>query len=88
MAKSSNQRLHDAQQATASIQRHVASELLERLNDDLTRSAVERQLSIVQEALRVALLQEPGLRQSWPDMDAALRKPARPGRCSFHAGAG
>ena len=48
--------------------------LLEALNDDLTRSAVERQLSIVQEALRVALLQEPGLRQSWPEVEAAMAR--------------
>jgi hypothetical protein len=61
----------------ASIQRYIASEPRERLNDDLTRSAVERQLSIVQEALRVALLQEPGLRQAWPDVDAAMRRCAR-----------
>ena len=37
MAKSSTQRLHDAQQAMASIQRYVAPEPLERLTDDLTR---------------------------------------------------
>ncbi|MFN9618442.1 MAG: hypothetical protein ACK55X_01855 [Synechococcaceae cyanobacterium] len=61
----------------ASIQRYVASEPRDRLNDDLTRSAVERQLSIVQEALRVALLQDPGLRQRWPDLDAVMRRCAR-----------
>jgi hypothetical protein len=33
---------------------------------------VERQLGIVQEALRVALLEEPCLRQIWPDVDALL----------------
>jgi uncharacterized protein with HEPN domain len=77
MAKTSTQRLQDAQQAMASTQRYVASEPLDRLNDDLTRSAVERQLSIVQEALRVALLQDPALPQSWPDLDAAMRRCAR-----------
>ena len=87
MAKTSSQRLHDAQQAMASIQRYVASEPRERLNDDLSRLAVERQLSIVQEALQVALLQEPALRQSWPDMDAALRTPVRLGASSFRGGA-
>lgn len=56
-----------------SIQRYVASDPRERLKDDLTRSAVERQLSIMQEALRVALLQDPGLRQRWPDLDAVMR---------------
>ena len=74
MAKTSSQRLHDAHQAMASIQRYVASEPRDRLNDDLTRSAVERQLSIVQEALRVALLQDAGLRQRWPDLDAVMRR--------------
>jgi hypothetical protein len=46
--------------------------LHESLSDDLTRSAVERQLGIVQEALRVALLEDPFLRQIWPDVDALL----------------
>jgi hypothetical protein len=46
--------------------------LQESLSDDLTRSAVQRQLGIVQEALRVALLEEPCLRQIWPDVDALL----------------
>ena len=73
MTKSSTHRLHDAQQAMVSIQRYVASDPRERLKDDLTRSAVERQLSIMQEALRVALLQDPGLRQRWPDLDAVMR---------------
>ena len=60
--------------ARLEAQRYVASEPRDRLNDDLTRSAVERQLSIVQEALRVALLQDPGLRQRWPDLDAVMRR--------------
>jgi hypothetical protein len=51
--------------------------LQESLSDDLTRSAVQRQLGIVQEALRVALLEEPCLRQSWPDVDALLADCAR-----------
>ncbi len=74
MAKTSSQRLQDAQQAMASIQRYIASEPRERLNDDLTRSAVERQLSIVREALRVALLQDPNLRHRWPELDAAMAR--------------
>ena len=74
MAKTSSQRLQDAQQAMASIQRYIASEPRERLTDDLTRSAVERQLSIVQEALRVALLQDPGLRHRWPELDAVMAR--------------
>lgn len=48
--------------------------LREALNDDLTRSAMERQLSIVREALRVALLQDPSLRHSWPEVDAAMAR--------------
>jgi len=51
--------------------------LQESLSDDLTRSAVERQLGIVQEALRVALVEEPSLRQTWPDVDALLAGCAR-----------
>jgi hypothetical protein len=51
--------------------------LQESLSDDLTRSAVQRQLGIVQEALRVALLEEPSLRQIWPDVDALLAGCAR-----------
>lgn len=77
MAKSSTQRLQDAHQAMASIQRYAASGSLEPLNDDLTRSAVERQLTNAQLALRVALLQEPALRQSWPDLDRAMRRCTR-----------
>jgi hypothetical protein len=51
--------------------------LQESLSDDLTRSAVERQLGIVQEALRVALVKEPSLRQTWLDVDALLAGCAR-----------
>jgi hypothetical protein len=74
MARTTKQRLQDAHAAIAAIQRYVPSEALDRLNDDLTRSAVERQLSIVREALRVALLQDPSLRQSWPELDAAMAR--------------
>ena len=72
MARTTTQRLEDAHAAIAAIQRYVPSEALDRLNDDLTRSAVERQLSIVREALRVALLQDPSLRHSWPELEAAM----------------
>jgi len=74
MARTTKQRLQDAHAAIAAMQRYVPTEALERLNDDLTRSAVERQLSIVREALRVALLQDPSLRQSWPELDAAMAR--------------
>jgi len=74
MARTTKQRLQDAHAAIAAIQRYVPSEALDRLNDDLTRSAVERQLSIVQEALRVALLQDPSLRHRWPQLEAAMER--------------
>jgi hypothetical protein len=74
MAKSTKQRLQDAHAAIAAIQRYVPSEALERLNDDLTRSAVECQLSIVREALQVALMQDPGLPHSWPELEAAMAR--------------
>jgi hypothetical protein len=74
MARTTKQRLQDAHAAIAAIQRYVPSEALERLNDDLTRSAVERQLSIVREALRVALLQDPSLRHSRPELEAAMAR--------------
>jgi uncharacterized protein with HEPN domain len=68
---------HDLQ-AISSIQRYTANApLQESLSDDLTRSAVQRQLGIVQEALRVALLEEPSLWQIWPDVDALLAGCAR-----------
>jgi hypothetical protein len=51
--------------------------LQESLSHDLTRSAVERQLGIVQEALRVALVEQPSLRQIWLDVDALLAGCAR-----------
>jgi hypothetical protein len=56
----------DADTTTAPLQ--------EALNDDLTRSAVERQRSIVREALRVAQLQDPSLRHSWPELHAAMAR--------------
>lgn len=74
MTRTTKQRLQDAHAAIAAIQRYVPSETLEALNDDLTRSAMERQLSIVREALRVALLQDPSLRHSWPELDAAMAR--------------
>jgi hypothetical protein len=73
MPPEATRRLGHALQAVGSIQRYTANApLQESLSDDLTRSAVERQLGIVQEALRVALLEEPCLRQIWPDVDALL----------------
>ena len=73
MHPEATRRLGHALQAIGSIQRYTANApLQESLSDDLTRSAVERQLGIVQEALRVALLEEPCLRQIWPDVDALL----------------
>ena len=74
MTRTTRQRLQDAHAATAAIQRYVPTEALEALNDDLTRSAVERQLSIVREALRVALLLDPSLRHRSPELDAAMAK--------------
>jgi hypothetical protein len=78
MHPEATRRLGHALQAIGSIQRYTANApLQESLSDDLTRSAVERQLGIVQEALRVALLEEPCLRQIWPDVDALLAGCAR-----------
>jgi uncharacterized protein with HEPN domain len=78
MPPEATRRLGHALQAISSIQRYTANApLQESLSDDLTRSAVERQLGIVQEALRMALLEEPCLRQSWPDVDALLAGCAR-----------
>jgi hypothetical protein len=74
MARTTKQRLQDAHAAIAAMQRYVPTEALERLNDDLTRSAVERQLSIVREALRVAVLQDPSLRPSWPELEAVMAR--------------
>jgi uncharacterized protein with HEPN domain len=78
MTPEATRRLGHALQAISSIQRYTANaSLLESLSDNLTRSAVERQLGIVQEALRVALVEEPSLRQIWPDVDALLAGCAR-----------
>ena len=41
------------------------------------RSAVLRQLGIVQEALLVALLKEPSLHKTWPQLDSWLAACAR-----------
>jgi len=71
MHPEATRRLGHALQAIGSIQRYTANAPLQKsLSDDLTRSAVQRQLGIVQEALRVALVKEPSLRQTWPDVDA------------------
>jgi uncharacterized protein with HEPN domain len=78
MHPEATRRLGHALQAIGSIQRYTANApLQESLSDDLTRSAVERQLGIVQEALRVALVKEPSLRQTWLDVDALLAGCAR-----------
>ena len=78
MSPEAQRRLGHALQAISSIQRYIANApLQESLSDDLTRSAVQRQLGIVQEALRVALLEEPSLRQIRPDVDALLAGCAR-----------
>ena len=78
MTPEASRRLGHALQAISSIQRYIANApLQESLSDDLTRSAVQRQLGIVQEALRVALLEEPSLRQIWPDVVALLAGCAR-----------
>jgi uncharacterized protein with HEPN domain len=78
MPPEATRRLGHALQAISSIQRYTANApLQESLSDDLTRSAVQRQLGIVQEELRVALLEEPCLRQSWPEIDSLLEGCAR-----------
>jgi uncharacterized protein with HEPN domain len=78
MTPEAQRRLGHALQAIRSIQAYTAdAPLPECLADDLTCSAVLRQLGIVQEALRVALLEEPSLRQIWPQLDALLEGCAR-----------
>jgi uncharacterized protein with HEPN domain len=78
MPPEATRRLGHALQAIAAIERYTANApLQESLSHDLTRSAVERQLGIVQEALRVALVEQPSLRQTWPDVDALLAGCAR-----------
>jgi len=78
MHPEATRRLDHALQAISSIQRHTANApLQESLSDDLTRSAVQRQLGIVQEALRVALVQEPSQRQIWLEGEALLAGCAR-----------
>ena len=70
--------LGHALQVISSIQRYTDNaSLQDSLNDELTRSAVQRQLDIVQKAMRVALLEEPTLRQIWLDVDALLEGCAR-----------
>lgn len=78
MHPEASRRVGHALQAIAAIERYTANApLQESLSDDLTRSAVQRQLGIVQEALRVALVEQPSLRQIWPDVDALLAGCAR-----------
>ena len=78
MHPEASRRLGHALQAIGSIQRYTANApLQESLSDDLTRNAVQRQLGIVQEALRVALVEQPSLRQTWLDVDALLAGCAR-----------
>lgn len=73
MHAEAQRRLGHALQAIRSIQAYTADALLpECLADDLTCSAVLRQLGIVQEAVRVALLEEPCLGQTWPELDSLL----------------
>jgi uncharacterized protein with HEPN domain len=78
MTPEAHRRLGHALQAIKFIQAYTGSAPLpECLADDLTRRAVERQLGIVQEALRVALLEEPSLSQTWPQVDSLLEACAR-----------
>lgn len=78
MHAEAQRRLGHALQAIRFIQAYTAAAPLpECLADDLICSAVLRQLGIVQEALRVALLEEPCLRQTWPELDAWLEACAR-----------
>ncbi len=78
MPPEATRRLGHALQAIAAIERYTANApLQESLSHDLTRNAVQRQLGIVQEALRMALVEQPSLRQIWPDVDALLTGCAR-----------
>ena len=75
MHAEATRRLEHAREAMARVNAYTSTApLREALNDDLTRSAVERQLSIVREALRVAVLQDPSLRHSWPELDAVMKR--------------
>ena len=78
MSPEAQRRLGHAPQAISSIQRYIVNApWQESLIHKLTRSAVERQLGIVQEALRVGLVEESSLRQIWPDVGALLAGCAR-----------
>ncbi|MFN5464004.1 MAG: DUF86 domain-containing protein [Cyanobacteriota bacterium] len=78
MHAEAHRRLGHALQAIQAIQKFTGSAPLQQcLSDDLIRSAVLRQLGIVQEALRVALLKDPCLRQAWPQVDSWLEACAR-----------
>lgn len=73
MHPEASRRLGHALQAIAAIERYTANApLQESLSDELTLSAVQRQLGIVQEAMRVTLLEQPSLRQIWPEIDSLL----------------
>jgi uncharacterized protein with HEPN domain len=75
MHAEATRRLEHSREAMARVNAYTSTApLREALNDDLTRSAVERQLSIVREALRVALLQDPSLHHSWPELEAAMER--------------
>lgn len=75
MHAEATRRLGHVLEAMARVNAYTSTApLREALNDDLTRSAVERQLSIVREALRVAVLQYPSLRHSWLELEAAMAR--------------
>ena len=75
MHPEATRRLEHAREAMARVNPYTSTvPLREALNDDLTRSAVERQLSIVREALRVALLQDSNRRHRSPGLDAAMAR--------------
>lgn len=75
MHAEATRRLGHVLEAMARVNAYTSTvPLREALNDDLTRSAVERQLSIVREALRVAVLQYPSLRHSWLEVDAVMKR--------------
>ncbi|MFM7734197.1 MAG: hypothetical protein ACKO6F_12215 [Cyanobium sp.] len=78
MSAEASRRIGHAVKAIHSIQRYSANTpLMECLSEDLIRSAVQRQLGIVQEALRVALREAPSMHQTWPELDSLLEACAR-----------
>lgn len=73
-----SRRIGHAIEAIHSIQRYTANAPLEEcLSEDLIRNAGQHQLGIVQEALRVAFLEEPSIHQTWPELDSLLEAYAR-----------